>query len=550
MPFILNVLMAGNLSFAQVKFLKNYQGLSLQPGSIEGEQHVDSAAGLRGSKGSFTGYLSLFLALANQQGFSRLFIHQHTGQFVLLAHGQTGILHRIGDGDLLGRLHSFLAVDGGSGANGGLPKGHGLALILQIGVRSNHILALIEVLKDHHSFASKSAGIQRIGQFHGAIGTGGRELQLSCDLLLTHQQRLPSAFVHENAGQFVGFAHLQVFVGHGVHDGDFPGGFRCMFAIHRGSSADLRHSLELVINGAQLNHCVIPANGDSGHLHQLITLVSFAAQFLQGVLVEGKGAQLVLNVHHPALGGQAEPGTVVVIPSAFVLHTIVAVGVLGVGVPLSGGTHFTVFIGHHNMGFPSSFRRQFEGHIGEPLHIGFAALTDFDELQVSTDHLVVGGVAVPELNDLPILPDLEGANRLVRMEVPFSRLALHHLVGAVGQGAGVRLGDAVHHLDGSAHLAGFIQSAVHIHGVDGFIGDLKESAIQAGPTQGGEQAGLQVTLFDEDAASYNFIRHGKFVNHAIILHQDCLVWCSEQHTLVGGGFMEDVLTVRQQVISS
>ena len=111
-----------------------------------------------------------------------------------------------------------------------------------------------------------------------------------------------------------------------------------------------------------------------------------------------------------------------VIPQGFIGNFIVSVGVLAVGVPIRYGPDLTIFIGHHDMGFPSGFRGQFESNIGEPLHIGFAALTNLDELQITSYHLVVGGVAVPELNDLPILPDLEGANRLVRMEVPFSRL--------------------------------------------------------------------------------------------------------------------------------
>ena len=237
-----------------------------------------------------------------------------------------------------------------------------------------------------------------------------------------------------------------------------------------------------------------------------------------------------------------------VIPCTFVLHTIVAVGVLGVGVPLGGSTHLAVFIGHHHVSFSRGLAGELEGHIGEPVHIGLAALTNLDKLQVATNYLVVGGVTVPVLHHLAILPDLEGSDDLVGVEIPFAGLALHHLVGTVGQGAGVCLGDAVHHLNGSAHLAGLVESAVHIHGVDGFIGDLKKSAVQTGPSQRCEQAGLQVTLFNENAASRNFVRHNKLIDDAVILHQDRLVRGSEQHGFVGGGFMKDVLTVRQQVI--
>ena len=177
-----------------------------------------------------------------------------------------------------------------------------------------------------------------------------------------------------------------------------------------------------------------------------------------------------------------------VIPQGFIGDFIIAVGVLGVGVPFRYGPDLTIFIGHHNVAFAGGLAGELEGHIGESPHVRPTALTNLNELQVSTDHLVVGSVAVPELDDLSILTDLEGADDLVGVEVPFSRLALHHLVGAVGQSANVRLGDAVHHLDGGAHLARFIQSAVHIHGVHTLIGDFKKGSIQAGPTQGCKQA--------------------------------------------------------------
>ena len=121
-----------------------------------------------------------------------------------------------------------------------------------------------------------------------------------------------------------------------------------------------------------------------------------------------------------------------VIPSTFVLHTIVAVGVLGVGVPLGGSTHLAVFIGHHHVSFSRGLAGELEGHIGEPVHIGLAALTNLDKLQVATNYLVVGSIAVPVLDDLSILADLERPDDLVGVKVPFAGFALHHLVGSVG----------------------------------------------------------------------------------------------------------------------
>ena len=116
--------------------------------------------------------------------------------------------------------------------------------------------------------------------------------------------------------------------------------------------------------------------------------------------------------------------------------------------------------------------------------MGLATLTYFHELEVSTNDLVVGRVAVSELDDLPILPNLERAHGLVGVEVTLPRLALHHLVGAVGERAGIGLSNTVHHLNGGAYLTGLVESAAHIHGVFRFVGNFKERPIQAGPAPG------------------------------------------------------------------
>ena len=218
------------------------------------------------------------------------------------------------------------------------------------------------------------------------------------------------------------------------------------------------------------------------------------------------------------------------------------------GIPLCGSPHFAIFVGHNDVGFSRGLAGELKGHVGEPGHICLAALANLDKLEVASHHLVVGSVAIPELDDLPILPNLERAHGLVRVEVALPRLGFHHLVGAVGQSPGICLGDAVHHLDGGAYLAGLIESAVHIHSVDTLVGDFEQGAIQAGPTQGGQQAGFQVALFNQDAASHHFVRHSEFIDYPIIFHQDGLVGGRQQHGLVGGAFMQDVLAVGQQVI--
>ena len=134
------------------------------------------------------------------------------------------------------------------------------------------------------------------------------------------------------------------------------------------------------------------------------------------------------------------------------------------------------------------------------------------------------------------------------MEVAFAGPGFHHLVRAIGKRPGVRLGNPIHHLDGGAHLAGLVERAAHIHRVDTLVGDFEQGAIQAGPAQGSEKPGLQVALFNQDAASHHLVRHGELVNHPIVLHQNSLVGGGEQHAFIGGAFMQDVLAIGQQVI--
>ena len=147
--------------------------------------------------------------------------------------------------------------------------------------------SLVQVLKNHHRGTCQRRCVKGVSQFHGPIGTIRGKLQLRCDLglFLAHQKRLTGDFVHEDTAQFIGLAHLQVLVGHGVHDGDFSSRFRSVLAINCGSSADLRHPFKLVVDGAQADGSVVSADSDVGDLHQLIALVPLTGQFFQSVLV-------------------------------------------------------------------------------------------------------------------------------------------------------------------------------------------------------------------------------------------------------------------------
>ena len=76
-----------------------------------------------------------------------------------------------------------------------------------------------------------------------------------------------------------------------------------MLAIYRGSSADLRYALKLVIQSPQIDSGIVPRDGHMGYFYQLIPFISRAAQFFQSIGIVWKGTQLILGIHHPTLGG-------------------------------------------------------------------------------------------------------------------------------------------------------------------------------------------------------------------------------------------------------
>ena len=122
-----------NDGFTLEKCLENDHGLALQPGGVKGERDVDGALAARGYKGGFSGN-RLF---ARHDGFAGGLEHQLAPEGVFLAHGQAGILHRVGDGDLLGRLDGLCSVHGGGSPNLRLPERNRLPLVLQVGVRGH-----------------------------------------------------------------------------------------------------------------------------------------------------------------------------------------------------------------------------------------------------------------------------------------------------------------------------------------------------------------------------------------------------------------------------
>ena len=117
-----------------------------------------------------------------------------------------------------------------------------------------------------------------------------------------------------------------------------------------------------VVDGAQLDHRAVPADENIGDCHQGIALVALAAQLLQRIVIVWQGAEAILCLHHPVLGGLAKPGAGFIIPLGLG-RVVVAVGILSVGVPLGLGAHFSILVCDQDMALAGSLRGQLKGHI-------------------------------------------------------------------------------------------------------------------------------------------------------------------------------------------
>ena len=130
-----------------------------------------------------------------------------------------------------------------------------LAFIVDVRMGGNFHAIGIEGFKDHDGGSRQGAGVQGIGQFHGASAFFRGELHLSSDFRIIHQQWLIRGLVHEYARNGVGLARGQASVPHHIHDGDFPCGISDVAAVHGSGGAQgglLRlgdlHGLCFVVN--------------------------------------------------------------------------------------------------------------------------------------------------------------------------------------------------------------------------------------------------------------------------------------------------------------
>ena len=131
----------------------------------------------------------------------------------------------------------MLAVCGSCRADLGLSKGHGLALILDVGMAGNFHAIKEQVLKHDHTVSSQSIGVECVLQFFGTAGRPRGKLFLCRDLLAVDFQRFAGLPVHERTRQLVSLASSQAAVENGVHDGDLTHGLDFFLAVSGGRCA-------------------------------------------------------------------------------------------------------------------------------------------------------------------------------------------------------------------------------------------------------------------------------------------------------------------------
>ena len=347
----------------------------------------------------------------------------------------------------------------------------------------------------------------------GLLGGDGVALRVA--------HRLACGLVHEHADHAVQLAGLQVGVLHPVdHDGLRVGHEDAVavgaIARRRADPGGLHVGL-LVHDGAHVDRDAVAANRDV-HLDELVALVGANAQLLHRVVAPAQGALAVGGRHELAgVGVQAEPGAGVAVELGLVHGRLllvsehaVAVGIdrciRGVGahrvlVPVGGGLHLAVGVGHHHVGLAGGLVRHQEGDVGQARG---GALPHLHELDVAALGLVLGRVVVAVEHDhLAVGADLEGSLLGIGHEVGVGGGHLADGVGAVLEHvrAGGRLAVLAGGLDDVDHAVHGHLHALVGHGGLGLVHDLEGHAVpaRAGQRPGGARLGVE--LVDGHAAA-------------------------------------------------
>ena len=246
---VLQIGVNGNLLALMVHALEHNDGLASQSAGRECKGHFYGAGGLFGDEDILSGD---FLAI-HQQFLTSALVHKHALDLIGLSGDQVPVGNGVGQSDGFQRIDLFFTVHGGIGLDFRTVKLHGLALVGDVRMSGNLFALVIKGFKDYHGLASQRGGVKGERHLNTTDCTLRGKLFLSSDLLPVHQEGRTAGFVHENAGQLVGFARGQAGVGNGVGDGDLTLRLGFLLTVHSGSCLDFRflaegHSLVLILN--------------------------------------------------------------------------------------------------------------------------------------------------------------------------------------------------------------------------------------------------------------------------------------------------------------
>ena len=385
-----------------------------------------------------------------------------------------------------------------------------------------------------------------------AGGPGGREGRGDAHGLTVGLDGFTRLGIDHGGDELVLLTLGEAGVGHLVGDGHATRR-DALVAVHGvvGVGGDFR--LHVVQRAEIVGHAVT-GDGDGG-LDEGVTLVGGATQLLDGVAVIGQRAKRVVRRRHGALGGKAEPSASrhielgAVDDAIGVQRPVVAVGVVGVGVPRGGGAKVAVLVGHDNVALSGGLARHLEGDAHKTLGGGVRLL---GELKVRALHLIVD-VPVPgdRVHEDAVLGDGELMGGAVGEVVALDAADL--LQGVVTGGEAQLVRGRVAVLDGKGlhNVTLAVGHSVHEDRVVVLGPDLERSPVEGrGPAERGVKVALKVTLVDLDTAAQHVVGGGELIDLAVFGDGDVDVVRSVQVGVVGRALADDVVAVGQRVVRS
>ena len=439
------VVLEDGLAVAVQRLEDNDVGV-LEAGAVELEGHGLEAVRLLGGEL----YLFLHRVPADRHRSGRCLVHHDALDDIAITGHESCVEHLVLDAN--GGVGRNLVVAVGRIGRDGADLGvglhlHSLPLVVDVRVRRHLDALMLKALEGDDLLARERGCVEGELHLHVPEGRYGGKLLLGRDLGAVHDERLSRRLVHEGSLDRVGPARHEVGVCHLVDDGDGAPGRKRMVSVGRicRLGGELRDGL--VVHGAQVD---VEAGGRGvaahveGVLPKGVALVRLAAELLDAVLAEGKGAQLVVGLRHGSVLALAEPDARVFhhIRSVDIVlfeQLVVRVHRILTASPFGGGVQHTVAVGHSHMRLSRGHVGDEEGNVRELATEDRALLL---QVGIMAHDLIAPeqGFALAVARDgLAVLAHLEGAGSSVGEQVAVVGRRLGDGVGSVRQRVGCGL---------------------------------------------------------------------------------------------------------------